>query len=114
MPREYKLYLEDILESITKIDDYIGNMNFDDLKADTRTIDAIVRNLEVIGEATKNIPSEIKDKYPNIEWKKIAGIRDILIHAYFTVDLEILWDIVKNKLPYLKREISLILDDLNQ
>lgn len=114
MPREYKLYLEDILESITKIDEYVENMNFDELKTDNKTNDAIVRNLEVIGEATKNIPPEIRDKYPNIEWKKIAGIRDILIHAYFTIDLEILWDIVKNKLPDLKEGISKILDDLNR
>ena len=114
MPREYKFYLEDILESISKIDEYIENMDYDELIADNRTIDAIVRNLEVIGEAAKNIPSEIRDKYPNIEWKKIAGIRDILIHAYFTIDLEILWDIVKNKLPDLKEGISVVLNDFNQ
>ena len=65
-------------------------------------VDATVRNLEVIGEAAKNVPPGIRQKFPNIEWKKISGLRDILIHKYFGVDVEIVWDIIKHKLPELK------------
>jgi len=72
-------------------------------------IDGVVRNLEIVGEAAKNIPANIKDGYPDVEWKKIAGLRDILAHEYFGVDLEILWDIVENKLPDLKKQISRLL-----
>ncbi|HEC86588.1 MAG TPA: DUF86 domain-containing protein, partial [Thermoplasmatales archaeon] len=65
--------------------------------------DGVIRNLEIIGEAVKNLPDDIKKDYPEVEWRKIAGLRDILIHAYFGVDLEVIWDIVKNKVPELKR-----------
>ena len=68
-------------------------------------VDGVVRNMEIIGEAVKSLPAAIKNRYPQIEWKKIAGLRDILAHAYFGVDKEILWDIMKNKLPGLKKQI---------
>ena len=71
-------------------------------------IDATVRNLEVIGEAVKRIPEHVKNKHPDVEWKKIAGLRDILIHEYFGVDLEVVWDIIRNKLPEFKKEISIL------
>jgi uncharacterized protein with HEPN domain len=69
-------------------------------------IDAVVRNLEIIGEAAKMIPDSIRVQYPNIEWKKISGLRDILAHHYFEVDLDIVWDIIQNKLPELERDLS--------
>jgi uncharacterized protein with HEPN domain len=69
-------------------------------------IDAVIRNLEIIGEATKMIPESIRVRYPSVEWKKIAGLRDILAHHYFEVDLDIIWDIVQNKLPGLERELG--------
>ena len=71
----------------------------------------MIRNLEIIGEAVKQLPADIKRKYHKIEWKKIAGLRDILIHAYFGVDIEILWDIIKTKLPELKKETHNILNN---
>jgi uncharacterized protein with HEPN domain len=74
-------------------------------------VDGITRNLEVIGEAAKNVPPDIRNKYKDIEWKKVSGFRDVLAHAYFGVDLEIVWDIVKNKLPALKKDIRLVLKD---
>ena len=73
---------------------------------DTMRIDAVVRNLEIIGEAAKMIPESIRVEYPNIEWRKIAGLRDILAHHYFEVDLDIVWDLVQNKLPELERDLS--------
>ena len=107
--RDYKLYLDDILEATKRIEKYTKGFTLEKLKKDNLTIDGVVRNLEIIGEAVKNIPADIKDKYPDIEWKKIAGLRDILAHEYFGIDLEILWDIIENKLPDLKKEIFCLL-----
>lgn len=107
--RDYKLYLDDILEAAKRIEKYTKGLTLERLKRNELTIDGVVRNLEIIGEAVKNIPANVKDKYPGIEWKKIAGLRDILAHEYFGIDLEILWDIIENKLPELKKEISRLL-----
>jgi len=112
MPREYKAYLKDILEAIRKIENYTKDIAFDDFVMDELIQDGVVRNLEVIGEAVKNIPEDIKDKKPEVEWKKIAGLRDILIHDYFGIDEDIVWDAVKNKLPGLKKKIKGILSEI--
>jgi len=107
--RDYKLYLEDILQAIEKIEKYTKGLTGEEIKKQDLVVDGVVRNLEIVGEAVKNIPADIKDKCADVEWKKIAGLRDILAHAYFGVDSEILWDIVKNKLPDLKVKISRLL-----
>jgi len=112
MPREYKVYLRDILEAIGRIERYTGNMNFEDFSNNELIQDGVIRNLEIIGEAVKNLPDDIKKYYPEVEWRKIAGLRDILIHAYFGVDLEIIWDIVRNKVPELKEMVRKILSNL--
>lgn len=104
--RDYKLYLEDILQAIKSVDEYTKSLTFVKFKRNKLVIDAVVRNLEIIGEAAKNIPANIKNRFPDIEWKKISGLRNILIHEYFGIDLQILWDIIKNKLPDLKKQIS--------
>ena len=75
--------------------------------------DGVVRNLEIIGEAVKNIPEDVKRDNPDVEWRKIAGLRDILIHAYFGIDVEVVWDIVKNKVPKLKEKVENILSKLD-
>ncbi|MCL0051917.1 DUF86 domain-containing protein [Peptococcaceae bacterium] len=90
MPREYKAYFRDIFEAIAKIERYTKNMKFDDFANDELVQDGVIRNLEIIGEAVKNLPGDIKKNYPEVEWRKIAGLRDILIHAYFGVDLEVI------------------------
>ena len=108
--RNQKLYLDDILEAAKRIEKYIKGMTFERLKKNTLVIDGVVRNLEIIGEATKNIPAPIKEQHPEVEWKKIAGLRDILAHEYFGIDLEVVWDIVKNKLPALKAQVRQILN----
>lgn len=108
MPKDPKVYLQDIMEATKKIEKYTKNLTFTEFRKNELVIDAVVRNLEIIGEATKKLPNETKNKATNVEWKKIAGLRDILIHEYFGVDLEIIWDIIKNKLPELKKEVMRI------
>ena len=103
MPRNYKVFIQDILSAVKSIETYTRGLSFNEFRANRLIIDATVRNLEIIGEAAKNIPSDIRDKYNQIEWKKIAGLRDILIHEYFGVDIDLLWDIIKTKLPELKK-----------
>lgn len=111
MPRECKLYLRDILESIEKIEKYTTNMSFDEFRENDMVVDGVIRNLEIIGEAVKNLSGEIKTEYLNIEWKKIAGLRDIICHEYFGVDLDIIWDVIENKIPELKTAINKIMED---
>lgn len=110
MRRSYLLYLEDILESAKNIQGYVGNLSFEELKKDRMRIDAIVRNFEIIGEASSNIPQEIKDKHPFIEWRRISDFRNVLAHEYFGINYKIMWDIIKNKLPDLLRDIKIIID----
>lgn len=110
--RNYKLYLDDILEATKRIEKYSKGFTLRKMGKDSLVVDAIVRNLEIIGEAVKNIPVNIKEKYPDIEWKKIAGLRDILAHEYFGVDLVVLWDIIECKMPILKKQIVGILKDV--
>lgn len=112
MSREFRAYLKDILEAIRKIEKYTKNLEYENFLKDELIQDGIVRNLEIIGEASKSIPDEVKNKKSEIEWRKIVGLRDILIHAYFGIDLEIIWDIVRNKIPDLKKAILSLLDEL--
>ncbi|MBI1824226.1 MAG: DUF86 domain-containing protein [Nitrospirae bacterium] len=109
MPRDYKVSLEDILEASRKIEAYVNGIPQEAFGVDSKTLDAVIRNLEVIGEAIKKIPEEIRLKHPDVEWKKIASLRDILIHEYFGIDVEIIWDIIKNKLPLLEKQVRKIL-----
>jgi len=109
MPRDYRLYLEDILEAIGKIERYTEGLSVAMLAGDPKTVDAVIRNLEVIGEAVKALPEEIRSKEPEVAWQKIAGMRDILVHRYFGIDLEIIQDIVENKLPSLKEQVRRLL-----
>jgi len=84
-------------------------MTLEELVRDERTFDAVAYNLQIIGEATKNIPEEIRSQYPQVEWRKIAGLRDIIAHKYFSIDEEIIWDIIQNKLSILLEQIQNIL-----
>ena len=113
MPREYKLYIEDTIESIKKIEDYTKNITHDKFVKNNLIIDGVVRNLEIIGEAVKEIPTGTRERYNSINWKKITGLRDMISHRYFGIDVEIIWDIVKNKIPELKSCITEISNTLN-
>ncbi len=110
MSRSIRLYLEDILTSCAKVRRYTQGMTFEDFQADDRTYDAVVRNLQIIGEAVKNIPPEMRGKYPEVEWRKIAGLRDILAHAYFSLEDETLWDIVSTKMTLLLEVVQRIIE----
>ena len=99
MSRDSALYLADIEASCRLILEFTAGMAAPRFRADRKTVDAVVRNLEVIGEAVKHLPASAKERRPDVAWRKIAGFRDILIHAYSGVDLDIVWDVVVNKIP---------------
>ncbi len=109
MPRDFNLYLEDILECIDKVSRYVAGLSFANFLKDEKTIDAVNRNLEIIGEAARNIPEQIKIKHPEIEWRGIIGLRNILIHEYYSLTLKIIWDIIQNELPILREQIKQVL-----
>jgi uncharacterized protein with HEPN domain len=109
MPRDYRVYLQDVLEAVANVQEFVGSMSRSEFEGDKKTIHAVVRNLEVVGEAVKGVPAEVRDRHPEVHWQRIAGLRDILIHHYFGIDIDIVWDIVQNKLPGLKEQIQAIL-----
>ncbi|MBI2138095.1 DUF86 domain-containing protein [Candidatus Woesearchaeota archaeon] len=106
------VFVGHVLETINKIEKFSAGLTRETLATKELQQYAVVRGIEIIGEAIKNIPLSIKNKYPAISWKDIAGTRDILIHHYFGVDLNIVWDIVANDLPKLKREFLIVKEDL--
>jgi len=111
--RDYRDYLKDIIDSINDIESFTENMTFEDFAKDKKTINAVIRSIEVIGEAAKNIPKTIKDKYPSIPWKKMAGMRDKMIHEYFGVDIKILGKTIKKDIPPLKSLVQKVLENLS-
>jgi len=104
--RDHKAYVADIAEAGSRIEEYTRNLSFEEFSGKKMAVDAVLRNLEIIGEAVKNIPLEVRKDHPNVEWKKIAGLRDILAHSYFGIDMDVVWDIVKNKLPGFLEDVS--------
>ncbi|MGV7929302.1 MAG: DUF86 domain-containing protein [Spirochaetota bacterium] len=107
--RDYKAYLLHILDETDYLMRHASGIDLDGLMRDETLKRSFVRSLEVIGEAIKNLPPEFRDAHPGIEWKKIAGLRDVLIHHYFGVDYRMVWDIVKNRVPELKAIIEKLL-----
>ena len=104
--REIADYLNDILTAIAEVDDFTRGMGYEDFTTDKKTINAVIRSLEVLGEATKHIPAPFRKKHPDIPWSKMAGLRDVLIHDYMGVDLMTVWKVVKERLPEVKEQVG--------
>ncbi len=111
--REIKNLLEDIYDAIKKIVSYTNEMSYDDFIRDDKTVDAVVRNFEIIGEASNRIPDDFKTEHPEIEWRRIIGFRNRIIHEYFGIDYENLWRIKNENIPILFEFMELILEDLD-
>ena len=112
MNKDYIVYLQHILEAIESIQSYTKGLDADKFRKNKMAVDAVVRNLEIIGEATKKLPAVVRNKYAQVEWKKIAGMRDILVHDYFGVDVEKVWNVVIHRLPDLKENITQIVESV--
>ncbi len=106
--REYKLYVADILAAMESIERFIEGMSFEEFQADDKTASAVIRKFEIIGEASRNIPDEVKHRHPDVPWKEMAGMRDRLIHAYFGVDFNLVWTTIKTRIPAAKQMIKKI------
>lgn len=114
MKRNYILFLDDISERIEKINSYIDGMTYDEFVQDDKTVSACIREIEVIGEATKQIPKDITERFNDLPWSLMAKMRDKLIHWYFEIDEEIVWNVAKDKLPDIKIQIDFIIEDLKK
>lgn len=107
--REYVLYLEDMLQSINRIEEYLTDIDFEKFKMSNMIVDATIRNFEIIGEAAKNVPVKIQVKYQEIPWRKMYGLRNLISHEYFGVDYEMIWEISKKNLPQNKIDLEKII-----
>jgi|SRR3989344_2995700 len=112
MKRNLNLFINDIMEAILSIESFSKKLNRESLSGDDLIQSAIMRKIEIIGDAVKNVPNDFRIKYPEVEWRKIAGLRDIIIHTYFDIDLDVMWEIIKRDFPRLKKQIENILKNL--
>ncbi|MBE0426377.1 MAG: DUF86 domain-containing protein [Nitrospirae bacterium] len=112
MTRDFSLFVKDILEAINDIENFVGDMNFEAFSSDKKTRTAVIHEIEIIGEATKNIPIAIRNKYKELPWHDMAKMRDKISHFYFGINYEIVWKVVKERLPEIKLSAEKILNDL--
>ena len=109
--RDIADYLDDILTAVADVEVFVSGINFDTFTQDKKTVNAVIRSLEVLGEATKRIPESFRQKHPNIPWSKMAGMRDVLIHDYMGVDLKTVWKVAQERLPELKPLLEKLISD---
>jgi len=114
MKEEFLDYIEDIIKAMDDAMSFVEGMEYDDFMKDRKTIYAVIRAIEIIGEAVKKIPDRVKNRYPEIPWREMAGMRDKLIYEYFGVNLRAVWDTVKKDIPNLKPSFDKILEDFKQ
>lgn len=114
MLRKFKMYLKDIMNAINSIESFVERMTYEQFEKDDKTSSAVIRKFEIIGEAAKYIPNDIKQEYPQIPWKEMTGMRDKLIHAYSEVDFKLVWMTIKQRIPELKSYISKIFEDISE
>jgi uncharacterized protein with HEPN domain len=112
MSRNWLFYLEDILESVGKIQRYTRDVTFESFCTHDMLIDAVVRNLEIIGEAAKHLPPEARSLMSEVDWSKAAGFRDVIAHGYFGLDLYVVWDVVQTKVPVIAHSTEKVLQQL--
>ena len=110
--RTYQMYLLDMQLAMNRISEYIEGYDFNSFRQDYKTVDAVIRNFEVIGEAAKNLPGEVKEKHPEIPWQEMYYLRNKVSHEYFGIDYEIIWDVATNYLPDNKKQIDRIIDTI--
>jgi len=106
--RKFIFFIEDLLESVDRIEDYIPDQTKETFSEDKKTVDAVIRNLEIIGEACTHIPEDIRERYPEVPWTKVVGLRNVVIHHYFGVDVDTIWFIITRQLPELKKQFVLM------
>ncbi|HXT98119.1 MAG TPA: DUF86 domain-containing protein [Polyangia bacterium] len=109
MSRDARLFLEDIVACCDKIGRYTLGLVFEQFRKDDKTLDAVARNLELIGEATKRLPEELRKRYQDVPWRRMAGLRDVIVHGYFGIDVQLLWDIVQKDVPAARLKVAAIL-----
>ncbi|MCX7925372.1 MAG: DUF86 domain-containing protein [Fimbriimonadales bacterium] len=107
--RHWRLFVHDMLDCIGKIYQYVQGLSYDEFAQDSKTLDAVFRNLEVIGEAARRIPDEVQEQFPEVPWAQIIALRNRLAHGYFAIDEAIIWNIVQNDLPELETRLKTIL-----
>ena len=114
MKRSVELYIKDIVKYMERAETYVRGLDFEDFVKDNKTCDAVIRCTEVIGEAVKNVPEEIRARYPSIPWRDMAGMRDKVIHGYFAVDFDNVWLVVKEEIPRLKPMMMKVWQELEK
>ncbi len=110
--RDYRLYLKDIVAAMESIQEFIAGIDFEEFCADDKTASAVMRKLEIIGEAVKQVPQDVRQKYPQVPWREMAGMRDKLIHFYFGVDYSLVWRTITERVPKIQEEVRLILEEM--